>query len=295
LGSSFLSQNIWLIAALCGNIRCLPFTDSSDPAKMTERKGKRNAQTLKSREGFRIRKKPVVGVAVDDRQTDLGESVWLPRVSSAPILFAIARDSCTIFASWNVDWVSVFEKSIPVDRQVHLRVFRADAVEEKSVAVEPMVAMHYVTMARPHGSYRVEIGYYQPADVWHSVATSNEVVMPPKGIVDTADVHLATLPFHLSFQRLLDRFGVSNETALATVMSHFQKRALSSEQSESLSGEEGKIFRKLQVSTSEIAAARRAFNEIDRQRLARRTRALLGFGSTSPTRGIEGDWGSAGS
>jgi hypothetical protein len=263
---------------------------------MTERKGKRNAQTLKSREGFRIRKKPVVRVAVDDRQTDLGDSVWLPRVSSAPILFAIARDSCTIFASWNVDWVSVFEKSIPVDRQVHLRVFRADAVEEKSVAVEPMIAMHYVTMARPHGSYRVEIGYYQPAEVWHPVATSNEVVMPPNSIAEAADVHLATLPFHLSFQRLLDLFGVSNETALAAVMSQFQKRALSSEQPETITEEEEEeILRKLHVSTSEIAAARRAFDKIDRQKLARRTRALLGFGSTSPTRGFEGDWASAGS
>lgn len=276
-------------------VRQYSLTDSSDPAKMTERKGKRNAQTLKSREGFRIRKKPVVRVAVDDRQTDLGDSVWLPRVSSAPILFAIARDSCTIFASWNVDWVSVFEKSIPVDRQVHLRVFRADAVEEKSVAVEPMVAMHYVTMARPHGSYRVEIGYYQPAEVWHSVATSNEVVMPPNYIAEAADVHLATLPFHLSFQRLLDLFGVSNETALATVTARFQNRALSSEQSETLSGEEAKILLKLHVSTSETAAARRAFDKIDRQKLARRTRALLGFGSTSPTRGFEGDWASAGS
>ena len=262
---------------------------------MTERKGKRNAQTLKSREGFRIRKKPVVRVAVDHRQTDLGDSVSLPRVSSAPILFAIARDSCTIFASWNVDWTSVFEKAMPVDRQVHLRVYRADGLEEKSVAVEPMVATHYVTIPEPCGSRVVEIGYYEPAEVWHSVATSNEVVMPPNCIAEAADVHLATLPFHLSFQRLLDLFGVSNETALATVMSHFQNRALSSEQSETLSGEEEKILRKLHVSTSEIAAAGRAFNKIDREKLARRTRALLGFSSTSPSRGFEGDWVSAGS
>ncbi|HVD95776.1 MAG TPA: DUF4912 domain-containing protein [Candidatus Limnocylindria bacterium] len=263
---------------------------------MTERKGKRNAQTLKSGEGFRIRKKPVVRVAVDHRQTDLGDSVSLPRVSSAPILFAIARDSCTIFASWNVDWTSVFEKAMPVDRQVHLRVYRADGLEEKSVAVEPMVATHYVTIPELCGSRVVEIGYYEPAEVWHSVATSNEVVMPPNCIAEAADVHLATLPFHLSFQRLLDLFGVSNEASLATVMSQFQKRALSSEQPETVTGEEEEeILRKLHVSTSEIAAARRAFDKIDRQKLAKRTRALLRFGSTSPTRGFEGDWGSAGS
>ena len=263
---------------------------------MTEKKTKRNAQRLQARDAFRICEKPVVGVAVDDRQHDVGDSVGGPRVYGPPILFAIARDSRTIFASWNIDWTSVFKKAMPVDRQVHLRIRRADGVEEKCVAVEPLVAMHYVTIPKPHGSHVVEIGYYQPADVWHSVARSNKVVMPPNSVAETEDVHLATIPFHLSFQRLLDLFGASNETALATVMSQFQKRALSSEQPETVTEEEEEeILRKLHVSTSEIAAARRAFDKIDRQKLAKRTRALLGFGSTSPTRGFEGDWGSAGS
>jgi len=197
--------------------------------------------------------------------------------------------------SWNIDWASVFAKAMPVDRQVHLRVSRADGLEEKSVAVEPMIAIQYVMIARPHGSYVVEIGYYQPAGVWHSVATSNEVIMPANGIAETADVHLATIPFHLSFQQLLDLLGVSNATALATVMSQFQKRAMSSDHQKALSGEEKEILRKLPVSMSEIAAAWHGFNEIDGEKLARRTRALVGFGSTSPSRGFEGDWASASS
>ena len=44
-----------------------------------------------------------------------------------------------------------------------------------------------------------------------------------------------------------------------------------------------------------IADARRAFNQIDSEKLARRTRALLGLGSISSSRGFEGDWASAGS
>ena len=261
---------------------------------MTERKRKRNARTSKARDGFWICEKPVLHVAVDERLHDVGASVGLPRLYGPPILFAIARDSRTIFLSWNIAWPLVFEKVMPVDRQVHLRVYRADGLEENSVAVEPMAAMHYVTIPAAHGSYRVEIGYYQPADVWHSVAASNEIIMPPNRIADTADVDVATIPFHLSFQQLLDVFGVRNETGLATVISEFQKRALSSHE-KALSGEETKISRKLNVSVSKIAGAWRAFNEIDRQKLARRTRALLGFGSTSPSRGFEGDWSSAGS
>ena len=39
---------------------------------------------------------------------------------------------------------------------------------------------------------------------------------------------------------------------------------------------------------------RDAFDEIAGEKLARRTRALLGFGLTSPSRGFERDWASAG-
>jgi hypothetical protein len=258
---------------------------------MAERKTKRNTRTSKAREVFQISRKPVVHLAADARLKDAGDSTGVPRVYDPPILFAIARDSRTIFTSWNIDWVSVFEKAIPVDRQVHLRVYRADGLEEKSVAVEPMAGMHYVTRSEPHGSYRVEIGYYQPADVWHSVATSKEVVMPPSGITGTRDVDLVTIPFHLSFQQLLDFFGPANDTELAAVISQFQKRALSSEE-QTLSGGHKKILRKLHGSVSELAAEWRAFNDIDDEKLARRTGALLGFGASSPSRGFaDTSWG----
>ena len=251
---------------------------------MTERKRMRNAQTLKARDGFRICKKPVVRVAVEDRLRDVDNSVCLPRVYGPPILFAIARDSRTIFASWTVDWTSVFEKALPVDRQVHLRVYRADDLE-KSVVVEAMAAMDYVTVSEPHGSYRVEIGYYQPADVWHSVAMSNEVLMPRNDIAETADADIAMIPFHLSFQQLLDVFAGGNKTALGTVISQFQKRALSVGH-DGLSAHETKILRKLNISLSEIASAWRVFDQTECEKLARRAGALPGFGASSPSRGF---------
>jgi len=258
---------------------------------MAERKRKRNMRTLKTRKGFQISRKPVVRLAADDRLKDAGDSTGLPRVYGPPILFAIARDSGCIFTGWNIDWLSVFEKAIPVDRQVHLRVYRADGLEEKTVAVEPMAGMHCVSTSEPHGSYRIEIGYYQPADVWHSVAMSNEIFMPSHGITETGDVDLVTIPFHLSFQHLVDLLGPANDTELAVVSSQFQKRALSSEERARLSPEEKKILRELRGSVSEIATEWRAFNDVDDEKLARRSRALLGFGSSSPFRGFgESSW-----
>jgi hypothetical protein len=262
---------------------------------MTETKRKRNTRTLKAREGFQISGKPVVCLAVDNRPKDFGNSLALPRAYGPPVLFAIARDSHCIFAGWNIDWLSVFEKAMPVDRQVHLRVYRADGLEEKSVAVEPMAGMHYVRTSEPHGPYRVEIGYYQPVEVWHSVAVSDEIVMPPHGITQTADVDFVTIPFHRSFQHLINLLGPANDNELATVISQFQKRALSSEERTRLSPEEKRILRNLDVSLSNIAAARRAFDEADSEKLARRTSALLAFGPSSPSGGFEGHRASAGS
>jgi len=253
---------------------------------MAERETKRNTRTLKARDGFQISRKSVVRLAADDRVKDAADSVGLPRVHGPPILFAIARDSRCIFASWNIDWLSVFEKAMPVDRQVHLRMYRADGLEEKRVAVEPMAGMHYVTTPESYGSFRVEIGYYQPADIWHSVAMSNDIVMPPHGSTDTADVDIVTIPFHLSFQQLVDLLGPANDSELAVVISQFQKRSLSGEERTRLSAEEKRVLRRLEVSLPEIAAARRAFDGADTKKLARRTGALLGFGASSPSRGF---------
>ena len=262
---------------------------------MTETKRKRNTRTSKVLQGFRISRKPVVPLAPDDRLQNYVVSAGVALAYGPPILFAIARDSRCIFVSWNIDWPSVFEKAMPVDRQVHLRVCRADGLEEKSVAVEPMARMHYLATSEPHGSYRVEIGYYQPADVWHSVATSNEIVTPPHGVTETEDVDLVTIPFHLSFQQLVELLGPANNTELAIDISQFQKRALSSNERTQLSPDEKRILGKLDISLPSIAAARHPFDGTDSEKLARRAGALLAFDPSSPLRGFEGHWGSAGS
>jgi len=264
---------------------------------MREKNSIRRRGKSKFGAGFRISNGPVVPQDGEQRR-DVGEFdnvVGLPRVHGVPILFAIARDPRTIFTCWSVDWQTVFAKTVPVDKQVHLRVYRSDKLEEKNVAVEPMAGYCYIAIPRPSGSYRVGIGYYQPADVWHSVAVSDEVRMPPDRLAAPADFDLATIPFHLSFQQLVDLFGAANDDALAMVISRFQTRALTSKGDKELSPKEREILRRGHVALSEIADARRAFNETDSEKLSRRTDALLGFGSSSPSRGFKGNWISAGS
>jgi hypothetical protein len=257
---------------------------------MTERKRNRNAQTLNPALGFLISKKPVVQVA-EARRSD---HIEVPGVYDRPAVFAIARDPVTIFVSWNIDWHSEFKKGAPTDRRVHVRLYRADRLEN-TVPVEPMSAMHYITISDPHDCYRVDIGYFQPADVWNSVAMSNEILMSHYDRGEPADRDIATIPFHVSFQQLVDFFGPASDARLATVVARFQQRAVTTEEPNVRDAGQNDILSKLKLSPSEIARARCTFDQIDCEKLARRTSPLLGFGSTSPSRGFEGNWSSGGS
>jgi len=209
-----------------------------------------------------------------------------------PILFAIARDAQTIFTSWNINWRSVFLEAVPVDRQVYLRVIGGNGTIETRVAVEPMSTTHCLTVSGSHNAYRVEMGYFTPFDSWHSVATSDEVEMPPQRSSKLADVDLATIPFHITFQRLANLLATDNNTSLARFVSECQKRVLSSNEPNETTASDKQVLRNLNLSLHELAAAQRSFENIDTEKLVRRARTLLEFCPSSPVRGFEASAGS---
>ncbi|HEX4639113.1 MAG TPA: DUF4912 domain-containing protein [Chthoniobacterales bacterium] len=207
------------------------------------------------------------------------------------MLFAIARDPQTLFVYWNIDWPAVFEKTAPVDRQVHLRLHRSDGTEEATVAVEPMAGNFYLKITEPQERYEVEIGYYHPESVWNSVATSDEIKLPPERAGGNGIVDLATIPFHLSFQRLIDSFGTSNRDRISELVSQLQTRAITDDERALLSAEELEILNAMNLSVDEIKAGRRAFLQTDAAALRRRAENLAGFGGSSPERAFsESSW-----
>ncbi len=287
----FWAHSFSLILRLRVN-RGWPLTDLRDGLpRMAKRKTKRNAGRLEARRGFKIRKDPMVRLAGGGPRPDVPDCMGLTRVCGQPFLFAIARDAHTIFASWNIDWPSLFEKVLPVDRQVHLRLYGADGLQEKSVAVEPMAMMHYLTTSGLHTSYRLEVGYYQPADAWHSAATSQEIVMPPSAIGKAADVDLATIPFHVAFQQLVNLFESDSKISLAVAISRFEKDMLRSEQSNPLTAADKELLRDLGISLPQIAAAWRRFDETDAEKLVKLTREQPALEATSRSREFgESSW-----
>jgi hypothetical protein len=138
-----------------------------------------------------------------------------------------------------------------------------------------MSAVHFVPVSGLHKAYRVEIGYFESFDTWHSVATSGEVEMPSQGSIDLPDVDLATIPFHISFQQLANLLGTANDNSIARVVSKFQKRVLSSDKPNEAKPSDTQILRSLNLSLREIAAAERDFRDIDTEKLTRRARSML--------------------
>lgn len=245
------------------------------------------------RSGFRISGGPVVS----DRGTAAtGDHGHLPSSYGAPILFAIPRDPRTIFTYWNIDWSDAFARKAPADRQVYLRLKRNDGSDEIEEPIEPMLGSHFMLVSQPKGAYQVEIGFYDPADVWNSIASSDSVTMPPDTSSENVEIDIATVPFHLSFQRMIDLFRANSGDAITSLVSRLQDRAgTTSGAGQLLSREEHEILRAMDLSLADIEEARRGFGgrSID-DLLRKRAEAVLGFGGTSPAGGPGGSSWSSG-
>jgi hypothetical protein len=254
---------------------------------MSRKNSKKRQRKPKSAHDFCILDAPVV---CSESEPDSGGkelyNVMPPPVYGGPVLVAIARDPRTIFLYWNIDWPTLFAEMAPVDRRVHLRVYRVDSGEEQSVAVEPMAGNCYIAVPERSGPYHVEMGYYQPADTWHSITTSNEVTMPRDNFAVNRGVDLATIPLHLGFQRLLDLLEAARGDALAKIISQFQTSGLR-ELHKSLRPDDHEILKAMNLSLDEIGAARRAFMKgMNEAALDTLREAILSFGSTSPSSGF---------
>lgn len=213
---------------------------------------------------------------------NLGE---LPRSYGGAFLFAIARDPHTIFVHWDVDWVTIFGDTPPADRKVHLRVLWHEGIEESTAAAEPLAGSQLLSVVHARSSYRVELGYYAPENVWNSVAISAAVITPPDEVAENGPVDVATIPFHLSFQRIIDTFRGSkyDGDALAEIVGHLQHQADNSDAT--LPESERELLRALEsgMADTQVTEREKLRNADDVFATRERVESILGFGTSSPT------------
>lgn len=223
---------------------------------------------------------PLSGEGLPDYE-NLGE---LPRSYGGSFLFAIARDPHTLFVYWDIDWPAVFGANPPSDRKVHLRVLWHEGIEESTALVEPLAGSHLVSVTHARSSYRIELGYNEPADVWNSVATSDAVITPPEDVGETGPIDVATVPFHLSFQRIVDAFRGSKYDGEAIVEILAEMQAQADKPGTALAEADREILRAIDLSFSETDTLHRSRLRESEDAFATRQRveSILGFGASSP-------------
>ena len=259
---------------------------ANDLANLSDETAIDNPDTLTEEDGgatFVLSSQPIVELQQRSPSSDFENLGELPRSYGGAFLFAIARDPHTLFAYWDIDWAEVFGDNPPADRKVHLRALWHEGIEESTAAVEPLGGSHLISVKHARSSYRIEIGYYAPEEVWNSVAFSAAVITPPDDVAENGPVDVATIPFHLSFQRIVDAFRGSkyDGDALAQIVGRLQHHADHSDAS--LPENERELLRALESGLSGTAAQRsRLRNAQDVFATRQRIESILGFGATSP-------------
>ncbi len=212
---------------------------------------------------------------------NLGE---LPRSYGRPILFGIARDPHTLFAYWEIDWPTAFGNKPPADRKVHLRVISEDGSEDTRVTVEPFAGNQCVAVSQARSSYRIELGYHEPAEIWNSVATSDAIATPPDDVSEDEAIDVATIPFHLSFQRMVDAFRASkyDGDALIEIVGRLQEQADNGGEAD-MAPADRELLRAIDWSLAATDAEQRSRLKKFENTFATRQRieSILGFGVSS--------------
>jgi hypothetical protein len=122
----------------------------------------------------------------------------LPPTYGSQSVYLVAYDPRQLFVYWDIDPGNASQASYG------LRVCRADGEVETEVAINVREAGRYLATSVPGGTYYVELGTTGRAGRWRPLGFSGQVTLPPAGLAGEVEPKFATLPFHLSFQRLLE-------------------------------------------------------------------------------------------
>ena len=195
---------------------------------------------------FKISHAPLASLALGgEPEPDASE---LPSHYQTPLLLAIARNPRTLFVCWSVNWQSAFGRDLPVDRKAHVKLKFGDSA--RTHAVEPLSGHCSIGELSPGETYAVEIGYYAPADRWNVVASGHEITMMLEGQTDDEGaVDVATIPFHLEFQRLVDLLETGDAGNLARILAEFEERVT---QDSWPSGKDEQLLSELGLSSDDL-------------------------------------------
>ncbi|MEO7167109.1 MAG: DUF4912 domain-containing protein [Spartobacteria bacterium] len=176
--------------------------------------------------GFQVSDQPVVRTAGEPLGLNEGQSAGLPSAVDADLLYVIARDPTSLFLYWEANWTRLFAQAGLSAREINLRVFRADGSIEKTQEINPFRGHCYVEVSAAGQQYHCELGCFD-GEIWRNLVRSGKTFTPEGKVSDDFSAEFATLPIHLSFQRMLDLFHARNgaRDTLANSVAKLQEKA----------------------------------------------------------------------
>ncbi len=149
-------------------------------------------------------------------------------------MFLIARDPHWLFTYWDFDY-----SKFPKPRKLFLEVYREDELES-TIEINEVARNWYIPVKAAAASYKVLFGYRDANDERTVVEKAGPAQTPPESISPNWDTQFATVPFHLSFNFLLDVISSarSDGQPLADTLARLQQAAIGSSEGVSSWGSE---------------------------------------------------------
>lgn len=129
----------------------------------------------------------------------------LPESYGEEVLYLIARDPHWLFSYWDIDWSKYPKtKMHNADYRIFLRICTADGIEESRIEINPAARNWYVPVNKPASLYFAEIGWLDKKGEWQTIVRSLPAATPAASFSGEAKADFATIPFHFTFQRLME-------------------------------------------------------------------------------------------
>ena len=150
-----------------------------------------------------------------DLLEDLGS---LPRSYGEEMVFLVAQDPNWLFTYWDIDI------SRHPGGPCFLRVEDAAGILEAEIEVSFETRNWYIPVKKAGGSYSVEIGYHRHGK-WNLISRSPIATTPQDRFSESTAFDFATLPMHISFQRLVESLSQSfaSSDQLLPALIHLQQ------------------------------------------------------------------------
>jgi hypothetical protein len=175
---------------------------------------RKNEGGTKKNTGFKLRETPTAQSQTEappptpppePASVNIDQLGELPQSYGSDTIFLVAQEPHWLFTYWDIDI------SRHPGGKTFLRVYESETTVEAEIEVPFETRNWYIPVKQAGSKYTVEIGYNR-GSVWNVIARSYTIETPSDRLSESDQFKYATIPLHLSFQKLMDRIQEAVES-----------------------------------------------------------------------------------